>query len=159
MLPTVYVETTIVSYLTAKARNELIYAARQELTRLWWEQHRSRYDLVTSELVLEEARRGDPEAAVERLNILREIDLLSISDPRIQQLSQALLDKSLLPEKARADSLHLATATVHQVNYRMTWNCRHIANADLLPRVYQLMINQGYTPPLVVTPEEFSSHE
>jgi predicted nucleic acid-binding protein len=159
MLPSVYIETSIIGYLTARSRDQVIYAARQELTRLWWEGCRDRYDLVTSELTLEESSRGDTEAAAERLQVLEGISVLDISEPRIGLIANELLEKALLPEKARADAIHLATATVHQVNYLLTWNCRHIANADLLPRVYQLLTNLGYTPPLVVTPEEFSNYE
>jgi hypothetical protein len=159
MLPSVYIETSIIGYLTARSRDQVIYAARQELTHLWWEGRRDLYDLVTSELTLEEASRGDSEAAAERLQALEGISVLDITDIRIGLVAEALLDRALLPEKARAEAIHLATATVHQVNYLLTWNCRHIANADLLPRVYQLLSDLGYTPPLIVTLEEFSNYE
>jgi len=158
-LATIYVETSIIGYLTARSQQQVIFVARQELTRNWWNHFRQNYELVASELVLTEAGRGDPVAAAERLEYLQDIDLLDMTDQRIELLVDALLKKSLLPEKARSDAFHVATATVHQVNYLMTWNCRHIANADQLPKVYQLLADHGYTPPLIVTPEEFSGNE
>ena len=158
-MATIYIETTIIGYLTARSRDRLIFAARQELTRQWWRQRRHLYDLVTSELVVDEAGRGDPAAAVERLAYLQDIELLDVSDPRVAALADTLLGDALLPANARFDALHVATATVHRVDYLLTWNCRHIANADQLPKVYRRLSELGYAPPLIVTPDEFSSHE
>jgi len=113
---------------------------------------------VISQLVLDEAGAGDEEAAAERLEFLDGIALLDAADPRIDTLADALLAAHLLPEKARSDAEHVATATVHSVDYLLTWNCKHIANAETLPRVYRLLTNMGFSPPLIVTPEEFSEY-
>jgi hypothetical protein len=157
-MATVYVETSIIGYLTARSRDAVIFQARQELTRKWWHTRRGYYELVISQLVLDEAGSGDDEAAGERLRLLDGISLLDAADPRIDTIADALLAANLLPEKARSDAVHVAAATVHGVDYLLTWNCRHIANADTLPKVYRLLADMGYLPPLIVTPEEFSGN-
>ena len=98
-------------------------------------------------------------AAAERLECLAGIPLLASSDPQVDLLADALVSAHLLPGKARSDAEHVAIATVHRVKYLMTWNCKHIANAATLPDVYQLLAAKGYSPPLIVTPEEFSGYE
>ncbi len=157
-MATVYVETSILGYLTARSRDAVIFQARQELTRNWWQNRRVHYGLVISQLVLDEASRGDDEAAAERLRLLAGIQLLDMADARIDGIADELLAAHLLPEKARSDATHVAIATVHAVEYLLTWNCKHIANADTLPKVYRLLTDMGYSPPLIVTPEEFSGY-
>ena len=152
-MATVYIETSITGYLTARSRDAVIFRARQELTRTWWNEKRSRYQLVISELVLDEAGAGDDEAATERLQLLEGIPLLDADDPSIRMLADELLAKQLLPAKARSDAQHMAIATVHAIDYLLTWNCKHIANADVLPKVYRLIAEMGFSP-LIVTPEE-----
>ena len=157
-MPRVYIETTIVGYLASRPRNDVIFQARQELTRIWWDARRPQYEIVVSQLVLDEASAGDDEAAAERLELLRDASLLDITRPEIDPIADALLAAHLLPAKARSDAVHVATATVHGVEYLLTWNCKHIANAATLPRVYRLLTDLGYSPPLIVTPEEFSEN-
>jgi len=157
-MATVYVETSIFGYLTARSREAVIFQARQELTRNWWNNRRRDYDLVVSQLVVDEAARGDDEAAAERMRLLAGIPLLRRADPRIDATANELLAARLLPEKARSDAMHVAIATVHAVDYLLTWNCKHIANADVLPKVYRLLTDMGYLSPLIVTPEEFSEY-
>ena len=150
-MATVYVETSILGYLTARSRDAVIFQAPQELTRNWWQNRRAHYDLVISQLVLDEA-------AAERLRLLAGIPLLRRADPRIDAIADELLAAHLLPEKSRSDAVHVAIATVHAVDYLLTWNCKHLANADTLPKVYRLLADMGYFPPLIVTPEEFSGY-
>lgn len=157
-MATVYIETSIIGYLTARSRDAVIFQARQELTRSWWESRRQQYDLLASQLVLDEASAGDADAAAERLQLLTEIPLLASTDPQIDSLADALLSAHLLPQKARSDAEHVAIATVHGIDYLLTWNCKHIANATTLPGVYRLLTDRGYSPPLIVTPEEFSGY-
>ena len=128
------------------------------LTRDWWQNRRMEYELVISQLVLDEAGRGDDEAAAERLALLAGIPVLHQGRTRIDAIADELLVAHLLPEKARSDAMHVAIATVHAADYLLTWNCRHIANADTLPKVYRLLTEMGYFPPLIVTPEEFSQY-
>jgi hypothetical protein len=155
----VYIETSIVGYLTARSRDAVIFQARQELTRNWWFRRRELYEPVISQLVLDEAARGDDGAAAERLRLVAGIPLLDQADPEIGLVADALLAAHLLPEKARSDATHVAIATVHAVQYLLTWNCKHIANANMLPEVYRLLTDMGYFPPLIVTPEEFSGYD
>jgi len=157
-MATVYVETSIIGYLTARSRDAVVFRARQELTRNWWDTHRERYDLVVSQLVLAEAACGDNEAAAVRLQLLAGIPLLDAADPRIETLANELVTAHLLPEKARSDAAHVAIATVHETDYLLTWNCKHIANAETLPKMYRLLADMGYAPPLIITPEEFSGN-
>ena len=157
-MASVYIETSIIGYLTARSRNAVIFRARQEMTRRWWHSRRQAYELVTSQLVLDEVSAGDATAAAERLLLLGGIPLLDIGDDRIDALADALIAAKLLPAKARADAVHVAIATLHGIEYLLTWNCKHIANADILPKVYRLLTDRGYTPPLIVTPEEFSGN-
>ena len=157
-MATVYIETSIVGYLTARARDSVIFQARQQLTRSWWNTRES-YELVTSQLVLDEARSGDPAAARERLDLLEAIPLLDIEHPDVEPLAERLIRAHLLPEKAGADARHVAVSTVFGVDYLLTWNCKHIANAETLPQIYGLLRDSGFDPPLITTPEEFSGHE
>jgi hypothetical protein len=154
----VYIETSIIGYLTARPREDVIFQARQELTRIWWGARRERYEILVSQLVLDEAGAGDEEAAAERLELLERIPLLDVADARIDPIADALLAAQLVPDKARSDAEHVAIATVHGVDYLLTWNCKHIANAEKLPGVYRLLTDMGYSPPLIVTPEEFSEY-
>ena len=158
-MATVYIETTIVGYLTARSGTDVIFQARQQLTRRWWDGRRNDYDLFISQFVLDEAAAGDPTAAAERLQLLDDLQLLDAAHPNVDRLADLLIDRHLLPFKARTDAQHVAVATVFAVDYLMTWNCRHIANADRLPLIYSTLRDEGFDPPLIVTPEEFSNDD
>jgi len=149
----VYLETSVVSYLTARPSQHLVTAAHQLITTRWWEARRSELEIWTSELVLEEASRGDREAAAQRLALLEGIPLLQITS-EASKLASAIVKAHLLPDRAFADALHIATASVHSLEYLLTWNCSHIANAELLPRVTVLVEEAGFKMPFVCTPEE-----
>jgi hypothetical protein len=130
--------------------------ARQELTRQWWDEDRGKFRAVSSQLVIDEASAGDPMAAQERLAYLAGLPLLDVQHPGVAELADRLIAEHLLPEKAAADARHVAVATVFGVDYLLTWNCKHIANAETLPGIYKILRDSGYEPPLIVTPEEFS---
>jgi len=157
-MATVYIETSIIGYLTARSSDEIIFLARQQLTQQWWTDQRNKYDLVTSQLVIDEASAGDATAAEERLVLLDDVPLLDIQHPDVQTVADNLIANHLLPEKAAADARHVAVSTVFGVDYLLTWNCKHIANAETLPRIYKMLRDSGFDPPLVVTPEEFSGN-
>jgi len=150
----VYVETTIVSYLVGWLnRNDLQLAANQELTRRWWSNKRNDFTLFASVVVVEEAREGDATLASERLRLLQGVTLLRATE-EAHELKFDLLRHSRIPAKAETDALHIAIAAVHGIEYLATWNCKHIANAVTLPRVYEVCRSAGYEPPLVCTPYE-----
>ncbi len=153
MKPAIYIETTIVSYLTARRSRDLIVAAHQQLTEEWWLGRRGDFELFISQSVLQEAAAGDPEAARRRLEVLDGLDLLDIT-AEVEDLAQSLVAKQMIPKKAAEDALHIAVATVHGMDYLLTWNCRHIANAELRNQLMERMAEQGRALPVICTPEE-----
>lgn len=157
MKPTVYLETTIPSYLAAWPSRDLVRAAHQQITREWWAQ-REAFDLCTSRLVVQECQAGDPQAAADRLAVLKGIPLLE-QRSEAAGLAEALLRDVPLPAKAAADALHIATAAVHGMQYLLTWNCTHLANVILRPRIEAVCRAAGFEPPLICTPEELSPGE
>ncbi len=152
-MATVYIETTIVSYLTAWPSRDLVRAAHQQVTREWWENERHRHGLFTSQLVLVEAPAGDPTAAAERLGVLQEIPLLPES-PEARRLAEALLGEAALPAVAARDAVHVAVAATAGMDYLLTWNCRHLANASLRDRISEVCRAAGQRPPTICTPED-----
>ena len=152
MGPKVYLETTIPSYLTAWPSRDLVKAAHQQITREWW-QKRVQFDLYISQLVLREASGGDAEAARLRLETLKGIPVLALS-PAASGLAQQLVQQGPLPETAVADALHIGIATVNGMDYLLTWNCAHIANAAIRHRIEAVCRASGYQPPVLCTPEE-----
>lgn len=153
MSETVYIETSILGYLTARSSKNLIVAANIEITRDWWEFRRSEFTLYTSEAVLEEAAQGDEAIAAQRLEILRDFPLLSLNQD-VQNLAVQLLTRSNLPPKARVDAIHIAAATVHGMDYLLTWNCKHIANAQIQGKLAEISLDFGYVLPVLCTPNE-----
>ncbi len=150
--PRVYIETTVPSYLTARPSRNLIRAAHQQLTREWWHR-RGEFDLYVSRLVLLECGAGDPDAAAERTAALAGLPVLDEAEAIIT-LAENLVDGVPLPTKASADAVHIAASAVHRMEYLLTWNCRHIANATLRSRVEAICRAAGLEAPLICTPEE-----
>jgi len=159
MKPSVYLETTIVSYLVGWLnRNSLLVASNQELTREWWATRRDRYDLFASTVVVDEARKGEGKRAAERLDFLRDVELLDVT-PEAQSLAAELVRDAKIPAKARMDAVHIAVAAINGMTYLLSWNCAHIVNATTLPRVYEVCRLNGYEPPFVCTPQELMGPE
>ena len=148
----VYVETTVPSYLTAWPSRDLVRAAHQQVTREWWE-GRDGFELFSSRLVVQECQAGDIRAAADRLAALVGIPLLE-QTPETAALAEKLLRGVPLPERAASDAVHIAVAAVHGVDFLLTWNCTHIANATLRPQIEAVCRAAGYEPPLICTPEE-----
>ncbi len=153
MSETVYIETSILGYLTARSTKNLILAANMEITKDWWELRRHTFTLYTSEAVLDEVMRGDPEIAAQRLEILRDFSLLALNQA-VQSLAAQFLARSNLPSKAEVDAIHIAAATVHGMDYLLTWNCRHIANAQIQRKLAEISLDCGYVLPVLCTPNE-----
>src|SRR3989304_6385924 len=152
MKPKVYLETTIISYLTAKPSRDLIIAAHQELTNEWWENRRMHFDLFVSQLVIQEAKAGDKNAAQKRLGILETIPLLELNENRIS-FARVLTEK-VIPKKAVEDALHIAIAAIHGMDYLLTWNCKHLANAEREHAITAICHRNNLGPPIICTPEE-----
>jgi hypothetical protein len=153
MKPKVYVETSIVSYLTALRSRDLLVVAHQEVTQEWWDLRSGDYDLFASELVVEEARAGDSEAAGRRLEILAPLSLLVANDLAIE-VARAVLDAAHLPETAADDALHIGIAAATGMDFLLTWNCAHIANAAIRGRIEKVCRSYGLVPPVICTPLE-----
>jgi predicted nucleic acid-binding protein len=150
----VYLETTIISYLVGWLnQHDLYVAAQQEFTREWWATKRHTYELFASAVVVKEARAGKPELAAARLAFLNDVNLLEVTD-EADELKAELLRRAALPKKAELDALHIAVAAVHGLDYLLSWNCKHIANAVMLPKVYAICRSAGFEPPFVCTPFE-----
>ena len=150
----VYIETSIVSHATARPSADIQIAALQEQARKWWSIERLNFELVTSQLVIDEASAGDPLASAERLKLLDGLPIVPINDD-VRTLARAIVAASIMPPKAAPDALHVAAAAVAGVQYLLTLNCRHIANAHELPRIYRLLDDHGFGQLLICTPAEF----
>ncbi len=153
MKPRVYIDTTIVSYLTAYPSRDLVRAAHQQVTRDWWAT-RDGFELFVSQVVIQEASAGDPRAAAQRLEALAGIALVAVTEPAIG-LGQALVRGGGLPARAATDALHVAVAAVHGIEYLLSWNCTHIANVTLRGRIEAICREAGVEPPAICTPIEF----
>ena len=155
---TIYLETTIPSFLTARPSNNLIVAGKQEVTRQWWERRKEKYQLFLSQYVLDEASSGDTDAAKKRMEMLEGIDLLSV-DEEVIQLAKVILSTGIIPIKASTDAGHIAVATRHGIDFIITWNCTHIANAEILSRINYIVSKEGYFLPIICTPDELFGGE
>ena len=152
-METVYIETSIFSYLSARPSRNLIAAARQQLTIEWWEDHRHKYQYFISNVVIAEASRGDEIQAQARLDSLKDIRRLEITD-ECKYLAEKLISDSPMPEKANDDALHAAISSYYSMDFLLTWNCRHLANAHLIPKLRSVVESEGYDFPQICTPEE-----
>ena len=149
----IYIESTIPSYVVARPARDLYQAARQQMTRDWWELRRHQHELFTSQLVLEEIAAGDSEMARLRLNEMAGVKILNPTDEGTL-LAQQILNSGLLPTDADFDASHISIATIHGMDVLLTWNCRHIANAAIQVRLRRLAAESGFTLPLLCTPDE-----
>ena len=153
IVATVYIETSIISYLVSRPSMHLVTLARQHLTKQWWDKRRHEHTLFSSQFVVDEAARGDSVYATKRLAALNETTLLGI-EAEIPELANEIVARSILPPTASLDALHISTAAYHAIEYLLTWNCKHIANARIVPRIYRVFEELGYQSPLICTIEE-----
>lgn len=158
MRKTVYIETSILGYLTARLTDNLILAANIKITQDWWNDFSGLFVLYTSEIVEDEVSKGDLAIAAQRLNLLESLIFLDLTEEAIE-LAQAFLQQSNLPSKASNDALHMALATVYGLDYLLTWNCKHMANAQIQRKLSQISSELGYKLTFVCTPYEFMEFE
>jgi PIN domain len=158
MKPSVYIETTIPSYLMAWPSRDIRRAAHQDATRTWWKRRRLDFEVYTSQAVINEAANGDPEAAAGRLKALEGIALVDV-EPGAVELAATILREARLPLRAATDALHIALATWHEMDFLLTWNCAHMNNAQLLPLVEKVCRDAGLAFPVICTPEELMGYE
>lgn len=149
---TVYIETSIISYLTSRVSRNLIAAAHQQVTQAWWDS-RLNYDIYISEAVAIECAAGDPNAAQRRLDAIEGLSLLRTTREAVE-LSKAMVARGIIPVKAAEDSLHISIATVHAMDFLLTWNYKHIANPEMQRQIALYLEEQGLFLPFICTPEE-----
>ncbi len=152
-MPSVYIETSVIGYLARRPSAHLVTAANQQVTREFWENHRSRFDLFVSLAVIDECMAGDTDAAAERDVFLKGIPVLGVTD-YVVTLSQLLMTGIPLPEKADIDAVHIAVAAVNGLDYLVTWNCKHIANPALRGTIEAVCRSAGCVAPVICTPPE-----
>jgi hypothetical protein len=153
----VYIETTIPSYATAKASRDVIKAARQAITQLFWETARQNYHLYISQYVIDECSKGDTDAAQRRLDFIKDIDFLQASKntERLALTYQRLLN---IPEEAKIDSFHLAVCAESNIDYLLSWNYTHLGIASY-EKLFRYNEARGLPTPLLITPEMLNDTE
>ena len=158
MKPKVYVETTVLGYLTSWPSGDLVVAARQKITCDWWRHAVNAFELVVSELVRREASAGDPQAIRDRLEAIKGLPVLAVNE-RAEDFGRALVEGGAVPSTEPEDALHIALAVVNGIEYLVTWNFKHIANATMRSRIHGVCIAEGYDPCTICTPEELLETE
>jgi len=154
----IYVESTIPSYVVARPARDLLQAARQQLTRDWWDMQREKHEIFTSQVVLDEIAFGEKAMARLRLELLQGVPLLQVSD-EAKGLARKVLASGLLPATADREATHIALASVFEMDILLSWNCQHIANAALQARLRRLADAAGFTLPVICTPEELMDND
>jgi hypothetical protein len=153
MKPKLYLETTIPSYLLSRPNRDLIIAGHQQITREWWDARRTAFDMYVSQFVIDEVSAGDTQAAGERIKLIRGLPRLGITH-KVNALANGLLAIGVIPKRAAIDAAHIAIAAAHAMDFLMTWNCTHLANATIAKSVASVCGQHGCECPVICTPEE-----
>ncbi len=152
-MESVYLETTFLSYLVARPSRDLLVAGHQQVTQDWWENRRGQFECYVSQVVLDEASAGDAREAEKRLAVIGSMTVLKVTD-EAESLAQAILSSGVLPPRAVRDAAHIAVAAVHEIDYLLTWNCKHLANAQIVRRIALVCERLSRQMPIICTPEE-----
>ena len=147
----IYLESSVVSYLAARPSRDLVVAGNQQVTRDWRETRRGKCELFVSEVVVAECAAGDPTAAAERRAFLAGLPVLTTTE-EAEALADALLSTMALPRKAALDALHIGLAAANGIDILLTWNCAHIANPFMQPQINAACVEFGVIPPTICTP-------
>jgi predicted nucleic acid-binding protein len=153
MKKSVYVESTVISYLTAKPSRDVVVAGHQQLTREWWDYSLPKLNPFVSQFVVNEVSAGDPVASKARLKSISTFSLLEMK-PEIEHIANQYFRAIRIPEKAKSDAFHLAVATWHGLDFLVSWNCTHIASARVRGIVEQINAQNDFATPMICTPEE-----
>jgi hypothetical protein len=152
-MESVYLETTLISYLCSRPSRDLLVAAHQQVTSDWWISRREIFDCFVSQVVIDEVSAGDPDEARKRMEIINMFPVLEVTKKALL-LAKAILGSEAIPPRAVRDAAHVSVAAVHDVDYLLTWNCTHLANAQVIRRVSVVCIREGFHMPTICTPEE-----
>jgi hypothetical protein len=156
MKTSVYIESSVISYLTARPSNDLVKSARQAITEEWWQKEKTRFTIFVSTLVEEEISRGNPEAAQRRLEVSDKIQNLSISSDA-KEIAEVLISTGAVPSNSEEDALHIGIATAHGMHFLLTWNFKHINNAETKSVINKTIESLGYIAPILCLPEELGA--
>lgn len=151
--PSVYLESSFISYLTNRRSRDSLVSAHQDVTQLWWAMRRNDFELFISDLVVDEIGAGDAEASQKRLAAIKTIQTLTATEA-VGRLTTRLLEEKVVPAKAAIDAAHMAFAAVKGIDYLLTWNCKHIANVEITRALRNVIESEGYEAPLICTPLE-----
>jgi hypothetical protein len=152
-MESVYVATTVVSYLVARPSRDVIVTAHQQTTHDWWDTRLNEFECYVSQVVIDEASLGDSSEVQKRLDAIRTLPLLEVTQSA-ELLARAIMESGVLPPKAIRDSAHIAIAAVHRIDYLVTWNCRHLANAQIASKIREVCDRLSKRMPVICTPEE-----
>ncbi len=152
-MESVYIETTVISYLVSRPSRDILVAAHQQTTFEWWATRRHEFECYISQVVIDEIIAGNTEAAKKRMNKVEDLAVLEVTR-EAEALTEAIIQGSAIPQRAVRDAAHIAVATVNGIDYLLTWNCRHLANAQIIRKVSLVCNAQGYDMPVICTPEE-----
>jgi hypothetical protein len=151
--PTAYIETTVVGHLVGRMLTNPIVAGRQTTTRIWWPSAVKKYRLFVSKVVSDECASGDPDAAAERLAVLKSLAFVATTSA-VDDLARLLIDNLAVPKTEPRDAVHISLAAVHGLEYLVSWNFKHIVNPTTRSAIEQVCRNAGYVPPIICTPDE-----
>ena len=152
-MESVYLESTYISYLVARPSRDLVVASHQQVTQDWWNFRREKFDCFVSQVVIDESSAGDVAEVQKRLIAINDLAVLEITRDA-ETLAHSILKSRAIPPRAIRDAAHIAVAAVHAVDYLLTWNCKHLANAQILRRIESLCRRTGWQMPIICTPEE-----
>ena len=156
MTESVYIESSVISYLAARPSRDVVVAARQAITETWWRNQRVEFELYISALVEQEIARGDTEAAERRLKAVEKIPLIATS-PEAQRLAEDLLARGALPPQCEEDALHIGIAAAAGMDFLLTWNFKHINNAHTKAAITAVVEAHGFVCPILCSPEELGA--
>lgn len=152
-MESIYIETTIVSYMVSRPSRDLLVAAHQQATHDWWANRRPEFECYVSQVVIDEATAGDAEAAAKRIEVIGDFPVLEVTE-EAERLASAILAGGAIPARAVRDAAHIAVAAVSDIDYLLTWNCKHLANAQIMRKVSIVCNSKGFSMPVICTPEE-----
>jgi hypothetical protein len=152
-MESVHLETTFISYLVARTSRDLLVAGHQQLTQDWWTDRRGEFKCCISQVVIDEASVGDAAEVQKRLAIIADLPVLAATE-EAESLTSAILARGVIPPRAVRDAAHIAVATVHQIDYLLTWNCKHLANAQIMRRIAEVCERSDHRMPIICTPDE-----
>lgn len=152
-MESVYIETTVISYLVSRPSRDILVAAHQQTTNEWWGSRRQEFECFISQIVIDEIQAGDPEAAGKRMKEIEDFAVLEAT-VEAEHLTAAIIEGGAIPKRAVRDAAHIAVAAVNDIDYLLTWNCRHLANAQIIRRVSVICNTRRYSMPVICTPEE-----